>query len=266
MDVESITRVFFSPTETTARIVDRIARGIDPGVVGRIDLTPPGNGRGEVVQLYDELAIIGTPVYAGRVPAEAVRRLQRIKGDNTPAVVVVVYGNREYEDALLELRDTVSALGFQPVAGGAFIGEHSYSSETTPIAPGRPDEEDMDSAKRFGASIKAKITRLHTFDDMPELRLPGNYPYIERDHPPAMAPVTVESLCTLCSECAAACPTAAIAVETSVETGKQACIRCSACVKRCPSGARKWENARIEQIRKWLSENCRRRKEPQIFL
>jgi len=266
MDIRSIKTVFFSPTETTARIVTAIAQGIGPVIGSRIDLTPPGAVCREVEQMRDELTIIGTPVYAGRVPAEAVRRLQRIKGDNTPAVVVVVYGNREYEDALLELKDTAVELGFRPIAGGAFIGEHSYSSETTPIAPGRPDDGDMEKAKRFGESIKEKINRFQTIDDMPALQVPGNYPYIVWDKPPEMAPVTVESLCTLCSECAAACPTAAITVEASVVTNKQACIHCSACVKKCPSGARKWENACIDQIRKWLSDNCRQRKEPQIHL
>ena len=266
MDIRSLMTVFFSPTETTARIVDAIAQGIDPVDINRIDLTPPGARCQAVVQLGDELTVIGTPVYAGRVPAEAVRRLQRIKGDDTPAVVVVVYGNREYEDALLELKDTVAALGFRPVAGGAFIGEHSYSSEATPIAPGRPDGGDIGEAKRFGALIKQKMNRFHTLGDIPALKVPGNYPYIEWDKPPEMAPVTVESLCTLCSDCAATCPTAAITVDASVVTDAQVCIHCSACVKKCPNGARKWENARIEQIRKWLSDNCGQRKEPQVFL
>lgn len=266
MDIKTIKLVFFSPTETTAKIVNGIAQGIGPDMINRIDLTPPDVKRREVEPMRDELAIIGTPVYAGRVPAEAVRRLQMIKADNTPAVVVVVYGNREFEDALLELRDIVAALGFRPIAGGAFIGEHSYSSETTPIAPGRPDGRDMEKARRFGESIHEKLGRFHALDDMPVLQVPGNYPYIEWEKPPEMAPVTIESLCTLCAECVEACPTAAITVETSVSTSKEACIRCSACIKKCPSGARKWENARIEQVTKWLNENCRDRKEPQIFL
>jgi ferredoxin len=266
MDTRTVKLVFFSPTETTARIVNGIAHGIDHDMVIRIDLTPPGARSREVEHMRDELTIIGTPVYAGRVPAEAVRRLQRVRGDNTPAVVVVVYGNRDFEDALLELRDIVAGLGFRPVAGGAFIGEHSYSNATSPIAPGRPDGEDLEKAMRFGKSIQEKISRLLTFDDMPVLQVPGNYPYVERDQPPKMAPVSLESLCNLCAECAAACPTAAITVEASVLTDKAACIRCSACIKKCPSGARKWENARIDQIRTWLNENCRKRKEPQIYL
>ena len=124
----------------------------------------------------------------------------------------------------------------------------------------------MEKARRFGESIQEKISRLHTLDDIPTLQVPGNYPYVAWDQPPAMAPVTVESLCTLCAECAAACPTAAINVAESVWTSKEACIRCSACVKKCPSGARKWDSAHIDQVRKWLNENCRQRKEPQIFI
>jgi ferredoxin len=265
MDIKTIKLVFFSPTGTTAKIINGIAQGIASDMVSRIDLTPPGARHYKVEPMRVELAIIGTPVYAGRVPAEAARRLQLIKGDNTPAVVVVVYGNREYEDALLELRDIAEANGFRPIAGGAFIGEHSYSSQAAPIAQGRPDGKDMEKAKRFGLSIQEKISRLNTLDGMPALQVPGNYPYIEWDQPSQMAPVTVESLCTLCAECAAVCPTAAITVEESVWTSKEACIRCSACVKKCPSGARKWEDARIVQVRKWLNENCSQRKEPQTY-
>lgn len=132
MDIRSIKPVFFSPTETTAKIVIKIAQGINPDSITGINLTPPGARNQDFGQLKDELAVIGTPVYAGRVPPEAVHRLHRIKGNNTPAAVVVVFGNREYEDALLELKDIAAELGFRPIAGGAFIGEHSYSNETIP--------------------------------------------------------------------------------------------------------------------------------------
>jgi len=266
MDIRSKKLVFFSPTETTAKVVNMISQGINPDIATGINLTPPGARSQDFGQLNDELAIIGTPVYAGRVPPEAIRRLRRVKGNNTPAVVVVVYGNREYEDALLELRDIVKELGFRPVAGGAFIGEHSYSNETTPIATGRPDNQDMEIAKRFGESIQEKISEFNTLDGMPPLHVPGNFPYKKWAGRSEMAPVTVESLCTLCAECAAACPTAAITVEDSVVTSTNECIHCSACIKNCPTGARKWESAWIDQIRKWLAENCHQRKEPQIYL
>jgi protein involved in ribonucleotide reduction len=111
MDIRSTKIVFFSPTETTARIVNRIAQGIRSEIVSEIDLTPPEARSQDTIQISDEFTIIGTPVYAGRVPPEAVRRLRRIKGNNTPAAIVVVYGNREYEDALLELRDIAVRAG-----------------------------------------------------------------------------------------------------------------------------------------------------------
>jgi len=266
MNIRSIKLVFFSPTETTARIVTQIAQGIDPDIISRIDLTPPSARNQDSAQMHDELAVIGTPVYAGRVPPEALRRLRLIKGSNTPAAVVVVYGNRDYEDALLELRDIAAEQGFRPMACGAFIGEHSYSCEATPIATGRPDGLDMEKAQRFGEAIRDKVNRVNTIGGMPALQVPGNFPYKKWVERPEMAPVTDESLCTLCAECVAACPAAAITVEHSVVTSKNECIHCSACIKKCPTGARNWESAWIDQIRKWLTENCRQRKEPQMYL
>jgi ferredoxin len=266
MDIRSIKLVFFSPTETTAKIVNKIAQGINPDIVTGINLTPPAARSQDVGQMNDGLAVIGTPVYAGRVPPEAARRLRRLKGNHTPAVVVVMYGNREYEDALLELRDIVTGLGFHPIAGGAFIGEHSYSTEAAPLAPGRPDDQDMAKAQRFGELIREKISKLSTLEGMPALHVPGNFPYKKWIQRPEMAPTTVESLCTLCAECAAACPAAAISVGSSVVTSQNECIHCSACIKKCPNRARKWESAWIDQVRKWLNENCQQRKEPQIYL
>ena len=124
----------------------------------------------------------------------------------------------------------------------------------------------MKKARRFGESIQEKLSRLHTLNGMPALQVPGNHPYVEWDKPQKMAPVSDESLCALCAECAAACPTAAISVKATVSTDTDACIRCSACIKKCPNGARKWENVRIDQVRKWLIETCNQRKEPQIYL
>ena len=266
MDIQSTRLIFFSPTETTAKIVEGIAQGIHADVVGRIDLTPPEARSRDIEQIDDELTIIGAPVYGGRVAAEAARRLRQIRGNNTPAVVVVLYGNREYEDALLELRDMVTELGFWPIAGGAFVGEHSYDSETTPIATGRPDALDMEKAKQFGESIQKKMNELHTLDKVTPLNVPGNSPYKEGHSLPDMAPVTDESLCILCGECAASCPTAAVIVEDSVVTDQKKCIRCSACVKKCPTQARKWENPWIDKVSTWLSENFSQRKEPQVYL
>ena len=127
MQLKQIQPVYFSPTHTSAKIVTTIAEGIDITVNNEIDLTYLPIEQKTIQP--DTLAIIGVPTYAGRVAPTALERLQKIKGENTPTIIIILYGNRDYEDALLELRDTVKQLGFVPVAGGAFIGEHSYSTE-----------------------------------------------------------------------------------------------------------------------------------------
>ena len=48
------------------------------------------------------------PVYAGRVPALAVERLKGIKTSGVKFVIVAVYGNRAYEDALVEMQDVAT--------------------------------------------------------------------------------------------------------------------------------------------------------------
>jgi ferredoxin len=266
MNINSVKLVYFSPTKTTERIVEGIAQGIQIDIVEQLDLTPPEARTREFEEMHDELVIIGAPVYGGRIPPEAVHRLRRIKGNGTPAGVVAVYGNRAYEDALLELRDLAAELGFRPVAGGAFIGEHSYDSEATPIASGRPDAQDLEKAKGFGELIREKMREMRTLDEMPSLQVPGDFPYNEWDPPSDISPITDETQCTLCETCATVCPAAAITVGDTVMTDQSACILCSACVKDCSTGARAWENGWTKLAAKWLSTNCRERKEPEMYL
>ena len=265
MNINSSKLIYFSPTKTTKKIVESIAQGIQVDMVDQLDLTAPETRTRKFEELHDELAIIGTPVYAGRVPIDAVHRLQRLKAKDTPAVIIVVYGNREYEDALLELKDLAIDAGFKPVAGGAFIGEHSFANETTPIANGRPDTEDLRKAKEFGKMIRKRMRDIHALDDVPPLQVPGNFPYKDRSKQAKISPISQETLCTTCETCAKVCPTAAITVNDTVVTDPNACILCCACVKNCPTQARVMEEPRIEQIAKWLSTNYSKRKEPEIY-
>ena len=157
MDVKTVTLAYFSPTGTTKKVVESIAETIGAKDVKEIDLTKPDIMTKEVGEIKEGLAILGAPVYAGRVPAEAAKRFEKVKGNGIPAVVVVVYGNREYEDALLELRDIAVRQGFKPIAGGAFIGEHSFSSDVTPLAAGRPDGQDIDIARDLGEKLAVQM-------------------------------------------------------------------------------------------------------------
>lgn len=267
MNISSIKLVYFSPTRTTKQIVEGIAKGIQDELIEHLDLTPPAAKSQEFIEFYEELAIIGAPVYGGRIPIDAVSRLRILKANNTPAVVVVVYGNRAYEDALLELRDLASEAGFRLIAGGTFIGEHSFNTEETPIASGRPDTRDLKKAMEFGKKIQEKMGEISSAKDIPHLQVPGNYPYKERSQRfEAISPITEEEQCNKCGKCAEVCPTAAITIDTLVKTEQDACIRCCACVKNCPTNARIMEHPRIKKVAKRLSTNYSERKEPEIYI
>jgi len=266
MNINSAKLIYFSPTRTTQKIITGIVQGLHIETVEHVDLTSPDQGKQDICEMHEELAVIGSPVYGGRLPMDMVSRLRRFKGNHTPAVIVVVYGNRAYEDALLELRDIVLRLGFSPLAAGAFIGEHSYSNHATPIAVGRPDAEDLIKAKEFGKKIHEKVSEIRGLGEVSLLQVPGNFSYKELQMLSNITPVTQQKDCTKCAECMAVCPTAAITVEDTVVTDRGLCIRCCACVKSCPTGARVMADQRIRLVAEKLSVTCRERKEPEMYM
>ena len=134
-----------------------IAQGINIDNVEHINLTLQEGANINVSSFSDELVLLGAPVYGGRLPIEAIIRLKQLKASKTLAVPIVVYGNREFEDALLELKNLAIELGFYPIAGGAFIGEHSFATKDLPIANGRPDSLDVQQAMEFGARTALQI-------------------------------------------------------------------------------------------------------------
>ena len=179
---------------------------------------------------------------------------------------MVTYGNREYEDALLELKNLAQGLGLRPVAGGAFIGEHSVSSNDMPIAEGRPDVADVKKAQEFGKNIRDLLGGINSVNDLSSLQLPGNFPYKERREPSRTAPFVDEMLCTKCEICVTVCPTAAITVNDAVYTNPDTCIRCCACIKSCPTQALYFNNPGLKRLAEWLYTNYNKRKEPELYL
>ena len=157
-----ITTVYFSATYTTHRIVSHLAKRLSEEVK-EYDITnnAPSN---EIIIPKDELLIVGIPVYAGRVPKMAVDRIRQFKGEGSPAIAVAVYGNRHYDDALLELSDLLSENGFQIISAGAFIAQHSIFPK---VGAHRPDADDYLLMNVFGlaevAAEFAEMGRLMTF-------------------------------------------------------------------------------------------------------
>lgn len=196
----------------------------------------------------------------------AVKRLAAIQGSSTPAVIVVTYGNREFEDALVELRDIAEKAAFKPLAACTFIGEHSFSGSETPIAAERPDSDDLVTAEKFGSKIIEKLLSVEDFASFTSLDIPGDFPYKEGGGSLPFSPTVIEADCTECETCIPTCPAGAISLDPGIAVDKNLCIFCCACIKICPEGAMIIDAAPIKAKRQWLYENCAERKEPELYL
>ena len=275
MNIETVTCICFSPTGTTKAIAERIARGIGSEKIEMADVTLRPNRKKTAPFSKEDLVILAAPVYYGRLPEEIVPYLAALKGRHTPVVPIVVYGNREYDDALKELYDITVAGGFIPVAAGAFIGQHSYSTPDRPIAEARPDAGDLEKARDFGVAIGEKLARIQEPGEAALSEVPGNVPYLipknlnlikEARKSIPFTPETDEETCIRCGKCVETCPTEAISLDETITTDRWPCIICFACIRNCPTGARAMKDPNFSQAISHLFELCRERKEPETFL
>lgn len=145
MTIKEVRAVYFSPTGTTRRVVECVAAELAARMsvpMQTVDFTLPQNRQAPLIFDSQSLIVFGTPVIAGRVPNVLLKYLAALEGQGAPAVPIVVFGNRDFDDALIELRDILAEGGCRPFAAAAFVGEHSFSRT---LAAGRPDEEDRPS-------------------------------------------------------------------------------------------------------------------------
>ncbi len=313
--IKTVTALFFSPTYTTKRCVTAIAKGVvdrfglqdperfggwnqtesgvsEPPAYKECNITTPLMRRQIPEYGPGDLVVFGVPVYIGRVPNLFRDYFASIKGNGAIGVPVVVYGNRAFDDALIELRDIMQEDGFQCIAAGAFIGEHSFSYT---LGGGRPDASDLQKATDFGEEIARRLLAgaepypaagplqqvpLYGEDGLQQgterqLQVPGNpYPYTFFDARSGkgksidlrkVKPQTDPEKCTNCGYCAMLCPMGAIDPDNCSEiSGK--CIRCCACVKLCRPKAKYFADETYLEHKAILEEKFSEpRKEPEIF-
>lgn len=265
MKIESVKVVYFSPTGTTKSVVQTIARGINPSTVELIDITKPAARKQPLVTSDNELLIIAVPVYMGRVPALLNDWLNAIQAHNTPTVCVVLYGNRAYDNALLELKDIVIKCGCVPIAGAAYIGEHSFSnSETSSL--GRPDEDDLNNATLFGQKIHEKLQSIAETSQVSAVDLPGSFPYEGKTKLWDVDFISVSDQCKQCGVCAEVCPVGAVDAHDSSKIDIEKCITCCACIKKCPQGARTMKPSPIKDAQQRINTLYNEPKQPEYYL
>ncbi len=256
--MKNIHLIYFSPSLSTRKIIREI--GKEMGATVREHDVTMGFPDTLNIESHD-LVIFGFPVYAGRVPQLAVNAFEKIKGDKTPAVLVCVYGNRNYDDALLELKDISEANDFVPIAAGAFIARHSIFSD---VAIGRPDKEDKQEIQKFAQ----ECFRLYqSYDKNKQYSLPdvkGNYPYREPTQGGYVP--TGDDRCDDCGTCVSQCPTSAIPRSNPKVTNMDLCIRCARCITLCPEHSRAFRGELYETVKAKFAPLMAARKEPEVYM
>lgn len=275
MVIKRVWTVYFSATNTTKRVVTTIAdkaAELLGAVHMEYDFTLPAMRQEGFQAESGDLVIFGTPVYAGRVPNVLLKYLATIQGNGALAVPVVLFGNRNFDDGLIELRDILENTGFHTMAAAAFVGEHSFSDT---LAAGRPDAEDLECAISFAEQIVEKITKLQDGAIPKKVEVEGvPYPYRGYYQPRDRKGVSIDirkvkpltsDACTDCKLCADICPMGSISRENVREfTG--ICIKCGSCIKKCPVRAKYYEDEGYLYHKVELEEGYARRAAISLFI
>ena len=253
-----IVQIVFSPTGGTQRVADIITAEWEKPVT-KLDLSNATSDYTAINLEKDDLAVIAVPSFGGRVPALAAQRLGEIHGNQALCVLVCVYGNRAYEDTLIELNDVAKQSGFKVIAGIAAVAEHSIMHQ---YATDRPDEQDKRELRDFAQKILTKANGDASNLSAPQI--PGNRPY-KKAGGGGLVP-KADDKCTSCGLCAENCPAQAINKENPKKTDSKKCISCMRCVSQCPQSARKVNGVMVAAAALAIKKACSVRKNTELYI
>jgi len=252
----AVLKIVFSPTGGTENAAYIVANTLSNNVK-TIDLCDRTLDFASVAVGAGDVCVIAVPSYGGRVPAIAVERLAQIKGNGAKAVLMAVYGNREIDDTLLELKEVAENAGFKTIAAISAVAEHSMVRQ---FAANRPDVQDQMELERFATQIAARLA----VGMFREVKVPGNKPYKEYNGVP-MKPMANDA-CKKCGKCPEQCPVGAIPKDAPNETDEAKCITCLRCVAICPAKARDMSPEFKEAITQRLAPLCAERKANTLYI
>ena len=247
----NIVEIIFSPTGGTEKVAHLISSHWGETTV-KIDLSDAGTDFSQCVLNEEDQVLIAMPSFGGRAPAVAIERLKQIVGNGAKCTLVCVYGNRAYEDTLVEMEDAAKECGFRVVAAAAAVAEHSILPQ---YATGRPDASDKAQLADFAAKIAGKDSEIAS--------LPGNRPYKKSGGAGLVPKPTKE--CVKCGLCAEKCPVQAID-PTNFTADPKLCIGCMRCFRQCPKNARKVNGLMVSIAGMAIKKACSVRKESELYL
>ena len=274
MELRQITAVYYSATGVTDKVVRTLAEALAIELSLPLtcrSFTKPGE-RAEAMRFgEEELVIVGSPTYAGRMPNKIAPDFQaRLQGKGALAVAVVTFGNRAYDNSLAELCAMLEANGFHTGAAGAFPGRHAF---TDALGEGRPDWDDKRTIQQFAKQIAGKLRKLEA-NPPPPVQVPGDPEapyYIPKglDGEPVKflkaKPRTDLGKCCNCGVCARTCPMGAIHPANVAEV-PGTCIKCQSCVRKCTHHAKYFDDPAFLSHVAMLEKNFREPKEIETFL
>ena len=243
--------ITFSPTGGTEKVAHILGKQLGDNTV-KIDLSDARTDFSQCVISEEDQVLVAMPSFGGRAPAVAIQRLKQIAGNGAKCTLVCVYGNRAYEDTLVEMEDAAKECGFRVVAAVAAVAEHSILPQ---YATGRPDETDKAQLADFAAKIAGKDSEIAS--------LPGNRPY-KKSGGAGLVPKPTKD-CVKCGLCAEKCPVQAID-RASFAADPKTCIGCMRCVKQCPGNARKVNGLMVSIAGMAIKKACSVRKENELYL
>ena len=243
--------IIFSPTGGTEKAAHLLGQQWSENPV-KIDLSDARTDFTKCAITPEDMVLVAMPSFGGRAPAVAIERLKKIAGNGAKCTLVCVYGNRAYEDTLVEMEDAAKECGFRVIAAVAAVAEHSILPQ---YATGRPDASDEEQLAGFAAQIAGKDSEITS--------LPGNRPYKKSGGAGLVPKPTKE--CVKCGLCAEKCPVQAID-PASFAADPKLCIGCMRCVKQCPKDARRVNGLMVSIAGMAIKKACSVRKESELYL
>lgn len=251
--------IYFSATDTSKTGAVSIAKALaGAAAIEEIDLTPYAAADREITLGANDFAVFSAPVYNGRIPLLAMQRFSKVKGNGTSCIVTVTYGNRDYDDALLELADWAVASGFKVQAAAALIGQHTFGE----IQVGRPNADDVKENEKFVRDFLGAVNGNLKRDGV-KLAIKGERPYRGEGKGGGFRPLTGDN-CVHCGLCQRECPAGAIADD--FKTLSDNCISCFRCIRVCPVQAKNMDEPKYRDWAAGFTQRLAPRRENEYFL